>query len=66
MTPTRPNCDPDRRYNQKEAAAILGVERHTVRRYELAGIIRFQIHKATNRKFTTGRNILKCWEAAYL
>ena len=32
----------------------------------LAGIIRFQIHKATNRKFTTGRNILKCWEAAYL
>lgn len=66
MTPTKPDCELDRRYSQREAAEILGVERHTIRRYELAGIIRFQIHKATNRKFTTGRYILKCWEAAYL
>lgn len=66
MTPNRPDCELDRRYNQREAAQILGVERHTIRRYELAGIIKFQIHKATNRKFTTGRYILKCWEAAYL
>lgn len=66
MTPSKPVCDPDRRYSQKEAAQILEVERHTIRRYELAGCIRFQIRKAGRQKFTTGQQIIKCWEAVYL
>jgi len=66
MTPTKPVCDLDRRYTQKEAAQLLGVERHTVRRWEIDGCIRFQIRKAGRAKFTTGRQILKCWEATYL
>lgn len=66
MTPTKPVCDPDRRYNQKEAAQLLGVERHTIRRWELDGCIRFEIRKAGRVKFTTGRQILKCWGATYL
>jgi predicted site-specific integrase-resolvase len=66
MTPTKPACDPDRRYNQKEAAQLLGVERHTIRRWELDGCIRFEIRKAGRVKFTTGRQILKCWGATYL
>lgn len=66
MTPTKPACDPDRRYNQKEAAQLLGVERHTIRRWELDGCIRFEIRKAGRVKFTTGREILKCWGATYL
>lgn len=66
MTPTKPVCDPDRRYSQKEAAQLLGVERHTIRRWELDGCIRFEIRKAGRVKFTTGRQILKCWAATYL
>lgn len=66
MIPTKPVCDPDRRYSQKEAAEILGVERHTIKRWENAGCIRFTVRKAGRAKFTTGRQIVKCWEATYL
>lgn len=66
MTPTKPICDPDRRYSQREAAELLGVERHTIRRWELDGHIRFDVRKAGRTKFTTGRQILRCWEATYL
>lgn len=66
MTGSRPNCEPTRRYTQQEAAALLGVERHTIRRWELEGHIRFGVTKAGRRKFTTGLAILKCWEATYL
>jgi len=66
MVQVKPTCDPDRRYSQQEAAALLGVERHTIRRWELEGHIRFGVTKAGRRKFTTGLSILKCWESTYL
>lgn len=66
MISVRPVCDPDRRYSQKEAAELLGVERHTVRRWEQDGWIRFSVRKAGRAKFTTGKQIIKCWEMTYL
>lgn len=51
---------------KKEAAELLGVERHTVRRWELDGWIRFYVRKAGRAKFTTGKQIIKCWETTYL
>lgn len=66
MTPTKPNCDPDRRYSQKEAAELLGVERHTIRRWENEGCIRFEVRRAGRVKFTTGRQIVKCWQSMYM
>jgi predicted site-specific integrase-resolvase len=66
MTNTRPAVDPECRYNQQQAAAALQVDRRTVRRWELEGYISFNTHKASRRKFTTGKQILKCWEACYL
>lgn len=66
MVSVRPNCEPDRRYSQKEAAQILGVERHTIKRWEDAGCIRFNVRKAGREKFTTGKQIIKCWETTYL
>lgn len=66
MVQVKPTCDPDRRYSQREAAELLGVERHTIRRWELDGCIRFSVRKAGRTKFTTGRQILKCWEATYM
>ena len=66
MTNTRPTVDPDCRYNQQQTAEALQVDRRTVRRWELEGHISFKTHKASRRKFTTGKQILKCWEACYL
>lgn len=66
MIATRPEVKPDRRYSQREAAEILGVERHTIRRWELDGCIRFCVRKAGRAKFTTGKQIIKCWETTYL
>lgn len=66
MIRTRPVCDPDRRYNLKEAAAALEVSVTTIRRWEELGIIRFVRHKGSRDKITTGRQIVKCWEATYL
>lgn len=39
MVATKPNVDPDGLYNQAQASAALGVERHTVKRYEENGHI---------------------------
>lgn len=66
MVSIRPACDPKARYTQKEAAELLGVERHTIKRWEDNGCIRFQVRKAGRAKFTTGQQIIKCWEATYL
>lgn len=66
MIRTKPTCEPDGRYSQKEAAAILGVERHTIRRWETEGCIRFEVRRAGRAKFTTGRQIIKCWETTYM
>jgi predicted site-specific integrase-resolvase len=66
MIATKPDIDPQRRYSQREAAEILKVERHTIKRWEDNGCIRFMIRKAGRQKYTTGQQILKCWEAIYL
>ena len=66
MVPVKPVCEPDRRYSQREAAELLGVERHTVKRWEQDSCIRVNVRKVGRAKFTTGRQIVKCWEATYL
>ena len=66
MVTIKPVCNPDGRYSQREAAELLGVERHTIRRYEQNGYLKFGVRKAGRAKFTTGRQIIKCWEASYL
>jgi len=66
MIPSRPQVDPNGRYSQRQAAELLGVERHTIRRWELDGLIVFKIRKAGKSKYTTGKQIVKCWEASYL
>ena len=55
----RPEVIPDGLYNQKQAAELLGVDRHTVRRYELDGSITFKSRRAGGRKVATGAEILR-------
>lgn len=66
MNVARPNVEPNALYNQRQAAEALGVERHTVRRYEDEGCIKFRMRKAGRQRVTTGAQIIKCWESMYL
>lgn len=66
MITTRPNVNPAGLYNQAQAAAALGVERHTIKRYEDNGYLKFKVRKAGRQKITTGAQIIKCWESTYL
>ena len=61
----RPEVIQDGLYNQKQAAEFLGVDRHTVARYEADGQIVFKSRKAGGRKVTTGAEILRCWDGTY-
>ena len=61
----RPEVIQDGLYNQKQAAELLGVDRHTVARYEADGQIVFKSRKAGGRKVTTGAEILRCWDEVY-
>lgn len=65
MTVAKPNVLMDGLYSQKEAAQLLGVERHTIRRWELEGHIRFLVRRCGGRKVTSGKQIIKCWESTY-
>lgn len=66
MTNTRPNVYPDGLYNQRETAAALKIDRHTVAKYEADGVLPFRTRKAGGRKVCTGAAIIKCWETMYL
>lgn len=66
MTTTQPEVSLEGLYSQSQVAKALGVDRHTVKRYELAGQIKFKVRKAGGRPVTTGAQIVKCWRGTYL
>lgn len=61
----KPEVSPDGLYNQKQTAEALHVSRHTIRRYEASGCLKFRIRKAGMAKVTTGADIIKCWQGMY-
>lgn len=61
----KPEVIPGGLYNQRQAAELLGVDRHTVARYEADGCIVFKTRKAGGQKITTGEEILRCWGSVY-
>lgn len=65
MRVERPQVIEDGLYNQKQAAVLLEVDRHTVARYEADGLIIFKSRKAGGHKVTTGAEILRCWGEVY-
>lgn len=65
MTNNEPQVMPTARYGVTEAAAILGVSRSTINRHVQAGTLKFKLRKANCRKYFTGIELLRFWNASY-
>lgn len=63
MTNNPPLVTMNGKYNQTEAAALLGVDRKTIYRYIKNGVLK--AHKGrSGRLFLTGEDITRCWNLA--
>ena len=60
ITALEPQAVPAGRYNSKQASALLGIHRNTLRNYTDAGEIKCGYRK-NGRKFYLGREIVRFW-----
>lgn len=65
MTQIQPNVAPEGRYELKEAAAALQIDRSTLLRYTHRGKIRCGIRKSNGHRVWTGAEIIRLWRAEY-
>ena len=63
MVIDEPKVTPFGRYNVEETCRLLGIHRHTLRRYTNLGRISYGIRRSTARKFYLGSEILRFWKA---
>lgn len=64
MTPTLPNIAPTGSYTVTQAAALLDIDRKTLRRYESAGYVVAHCNSFGRRKYS-GRELIKLWKLNY-
>lgn len=60
MTAMKPDISPQGIYSQAEASRLLGVERHTLARWEGTGLEPFT-RNGVRGKFYRGRDLLNKW-----
>lgn len=63
MTTTIPQVPDTGRFNVAQTSLLLGINRSTLRRYTDAGLIRCGFRKTNYKKFYTGQEIKRFWEA---
>lgn len=63
MSGARPDIDPRGRYNESDAARLLGVNRCTLYRWRQAGIISPRPQKHTGRPRYVGADLLELFDA---
>jgi predicted site-specific integrase-resolvase len=63
MVNNEPRVGKTSRYTIDETCSLLGINRHTLRRYTKAGKIRCGYWLSTSRKFYYGSEILRFWKA---
>jgi len=64
MTPTRPDIAYNGSYTVTQAAALLGISRQTLRRYEAAGLVAAHVNAVGRRKYS-GRELVNLWNLNY-
>ena len=65
MTRFQPDVVPEGRYELKEAAAALQIDRSTLLRQTYKGKIRCGIRRSNGRRVWTGAEIIRYWRAEY-
>lgn len=63
ITSVEPVVSETGRYSVTETSKILGIQRNTLRKYTVQGLIKCGYRKATARKFYCGSEILRFWRA---
>ena len=63
MVTIEPRISMAGRYTIDETCTLLGIHRHTLRRYTEKGKIRCGVRRSTSRKFYLGSEILRFWKA---
>ncbi len=63
MTPHEPQVAATDRYPIGKAAEVLGVSRYSLLKWWAAGRIKCGFRRDTGRKFFTGRELLRFWNA---
>lgn len=58
---SKPDVINDRRYTVKETSALLGIHRNTLTKYTTQGLIFPIMHKADNRLYYLGKEIIRFW-----
>lgn len=65
MTQTQPMVAPEGRYELKQAAEALGINRSSLLRHTHAGRIKCSIRKSNGRRVWTGAELIRFWRAEY-
>lgn len=65
MRTDRPKVSPSVRYTQKQAAAALHIDRHTLKRYTDRGLIGCSEKLTGGAKLYRGADILRLWRELY-
>lgn len=65
LTSERPVLTMGGHYSINAAARVLGIHRHTMRRYADQYGIKYSIHKATGRIYFLGKTLMEFWESNF-
>lgn len=66
MTCVAPKVQKDGRYNITASAKALEIDRSTLYRYMDMHLLKFGVHRHTNRRFILGSELLRFWGAEYM
>ena len=62
MIATKPEVAVDGWYTQAQTARVLGVDRHTIKKYTVNGLLKSRIRRADKKELINGKQILQFWE----
>lgn len=63
MTKTEPNVKPTDRFELREAAEVMEVDKSTILRWTNKGLLSCRIRRSNNRRFWTGAELVRFWRA---
>lgn len=63
MTKTKPNVEPEGKYELKAAAEALGIHKATLCKYHRDGLIKATLRRCNHRTIYSGAEIIRFWNS---